>query len=283
MKIILIIFLSFIITPLWSASAVCSQAGTLRNSNACMPVVFVIRHAEDTTSGPHALTEEGQKHAELYVKFFENFIWGDAHHVGIDKSLACVCPIGKIISISEKGGEVIPRNPNPNPSPNPYDTVKNLSENLNISITTDNGQSQYWSSFQWNKEAKKNLFDNKGNSALYSVVISWDKQGLNPTEEDYNKLIGWLRAPESTVPFNDFIPLLKNFPATLPNSASISLLPLRTNLWLYSDQNDEGKFKILKFYQQTFVESECETGLKTGMSQTPTSSSKCLIATQVNY
>ncbi len=243
-----------------------------------MPVIFVIRHAEDTQTGPHALTPEGQRHAELYAKFFPTYL-SSAHNVGVNKSPVCVCPISKIISISNKGGNVSPRNPNPNPSPNPYDTVKKLSEALNIPITTDNGQNQYWSSFQWADDAKKKLLDNKGNTAQYSVVIAWDKQGLNPTEDDYNKLVKWLTPPESNVPFKDFTPLLKNFPQTLPKPDSIAFEPLRTNLWVYSDQNDQGKFNNLTFYQQLFYNADC----KTGASSTPTLNSECLVAEERSY
>ena len=64
-----------------------------------MPVVFVIRHAEDTPSGPHDLTAEGQKHAELYIMLFNNYIWGDTHSLGKDKTQVCVCPIGKFMNL----------------------------------------------------------------------------------------------------------------------------------------------------------------------------------------
>ena len=279
MKLIWFSFLCLTSVNLWSADSVCSSKGSFRTTNGCMPVVFVIRHAEDTQSGPHALTPEGIKHAELYVQLFKNYIWGDTHSVGVDKNQACVCPIGKIISISDKGGEISPRNPNPNPSSNPYKTVEKLSLSLDIPINTDNGQTQYWSSFPWTADTKKKLLDYNGNSAQYSVVIAWDKQGLNPSEEDYNKLLGWLKPPESKVPFKDFIPLLKYFPKTLPNLNSIALEPLRTNLWVFSNQNDEGKFVNLRFYQQLFYAKDC----KSGESLVPTTKSACLVAEQRDY
>ncbi|AUH73233.1 hypothetical protein [Legionella sainthelensi] len=279
MKFIVVLFLGLVNVNVWSSDSACSPQGAFRNTNGCMPVVFVIRHAEDTPSGEHALTAEGKKHAELYVMLFKNYIWGDAHSVGKDKSQACVCPIGKIISISNKGGDVSPRNPNPNPSPNPYSTVENLSQSLGLPIITDNGESQYWSSYQWTADAKKKLFDYSGNSAQYSVVIAWDKQGLNPTEEDYKKLMGWLRPPESKIPFKDFTPLLKYFPNKLPNADSFALNPQRTTLWVYSDQNEEGKFMNLRVYQQIFYAKDCYSN----QSFVPTVSSECIIPQQRSY
>jgi hypothetical protein len=263
----------------WSAESACSSQGAFRATNVCMPLVFVIRHAEDTQSGPHALTAEGAKHAELYTMLFENYIWGDTHGVGEGQSEACACPIGKIISISDNGDDVLPRNPNPNPSPNPFLTVEKLSESLDIPISKDNGINQYWSSFQWAVDAKKKLFDYSGNSAQYSVVIAWDKQGLNPTATDYKNLMGWINPPESQVPFNDFTPLLKYFPNTVPNLGSIALDPLRTNLWVYSDQSEDGKFKNLRFYQQMFYAKDC----KSSQSLTPTITSECIVPQKRNY
>lgn len=279
MKLSFVLFLGLIYSNVWSSGPACSEQGDFRNTYGCMPVVFVIRHAEDTSSGPHDLTAEGLKHAELYVMLFKNYIWGDTHSIGKDKSQACVCPINKIISISNKGGDIIPQNPNPNPSPNPYKTVVKLSQSLGIPISTDNGKRQYWSSFQWTAEAKKQLFDNSGNLAQYSVVIVWDKQGLNPTKADYNELMRWLKLPESKVPFKDFIPLLKYFPNTLPNLDSVVLEPLKTNLWVFSDQNEEGKFMNLRFYQQIFYAKDC----KSNATLVPTKNSECVIPQQRGY
>ncbi|KTD41291.1 hypothetical protein [Legionella parisiensis] len=263
----------------WTDDSACSPQGAFRATNGCMPVVFVIRHAEDTQTGPHNLTDIGWKHAELYVALFENYIWGDPHSVGKDKTQACVCPIGKIISISNKGENALPPNPNPNPSPNPYNTVMKLSEKLNIPIQTDNGVKQYWSSFQWTAGAKLGLFDNNGNSAPFSVVISWDKQGLNPTKEEYIGLMRWLKYPESQISFEEFIPLLKFFPNTLVKADSVALIPLRTHLWVFSDQNEQGKFINLRFYQQIFYAKDC----KSNPSLTPTTNSECLVPQQRGY
>ncbi len=279
MRITWISFLLALSANAWSSDPICSEQGTFRASNGCMPVVFVIRHAEDTASGPHALTPEGARHAQLYLMMFNNFIWGNTHSLGKDRSQACVCPIGKIISISNKGGDIAPRNPNPNPSSNPYMTVEKLSEGLGIPITTDNGITQYWSSFQWTPEAKKKLFNYSGNSAQYSVVIAWDKQGLNASEEDYSKLVEWLRPPESKVAYKDFIPLLKYFPNTPLNLNSIALDPQRTHLWVYSDQNEEGKFLNLRFYLQMFYAKDC----RSNGSIVPTLTSECLVPQARDY
>jgi hypothetical protein len=279
MKFLGILFLVLITANAWSVDSVCSPQGSFRTINGCMPVVFVIRHAEDTQSGAHELTDEGKKHAALYTMLFNNYIWGETHSVGINKNQACVCPIGKIISISDKGGDITPRNPNPNPSPNPYHTLEQLSQDLGIPIITDNGQSQYWSSFQWDADAKKQLFDYNGNSAQYSVVIAWDKQGMNPSGADYMELMTWLKEPESKVPFKQFTPLLKYFPNTLPNKNSVALDPLKTNLWVYSDQNEEGKFLNLKFYQQLFYAKDC----KSNASLLPTKKSECVVPLRRDY
>ncbi len=244
-----------------------------------MPVVFVIRHAEDTSSGAHELTAEGKRHAELYFMLFNHYVWGGTHSIGLKKDQACVCPIGKIISISDKGSDISPRNPNRNPSPNPYNTVKQLGHDLGLPITTYNDQSQYWSSFQWNADAKKQLFDYSGNSAQYSVVIAWDKQGMNPSEAEYMKLMTWLQEPESKVPFKQFIPLLKYFPNTPPSKSSIALEPLKTNLWVFSDQNEEGKFLNMRLYQQMFYAKDC----KSDATLLPTKKSKCVVPLQRNY
>ncbi|RUR06817.1 hypothetical protein ELY15_12835 [Legionella sp. km772] len=278
MRLIPIFILLITSCTLWANEPLCGPKGSFRMANSCMPVVFVIRHAEDTQSGPHALTAEGQRHAELYPMLFQNYIWGDTHSVGVDKAQACVCPIGKIISISNKGN-VTPRNPNPNPSPNPYLTVKNLSDNLNLPISTDNGKNQYWSSFQWTADEKKKLFDYGKNSSPYSVVIAWDKQGLNPTEEEYNKLVSWLTPPESQLPFKNFIPLLKYFPQNLPDPSSLSMDPARTNLWVYSNQNEQGKFLNLRFYHQVFYAKDC----KSNESFVPLKDSQCINVEQVSY
>ena len=278
MNVIRLLALVMVSSNLWAADSTCGVKGSFRTTTACMPVVFVIRHAEDTQSGPHALTAEGQRHAELYSMLFEKYIWGGSHSIGVDKSQACVCPIGKIISISNKGS-ASPRNPNPNPSSNPYMTIKNLSESLNLPIVTDNGLSQYWSSFQWTDDEKKKLLDYSGNSAQYSVVIAWDKQGLNPTEEDYNKLVSWLTSPESQVPFKRFTPLLKNFPQNIPAANSIALDPLRTNFWVYSNQNEQGKFVNLRFYYQVFYAKDC----KSKESFVPLKDSECIDVVERDY
>ena len=244
-----------------------------------MPAVFVIRHAEDTQQGPHDLNKIGQRHAALYIMLFNNYVLNSSHSLGINKSQACVCPIGKIISISNTGLGASPPNPNPNPSPNPFKTVEPLSANLGFSTTIHNGANQYWSTFQWDADAKKSLFEYKGNSAQFSVVIAWDKQGLNPTEEDYNKLLEWLDPTWPKVPYKNFIPLLKYFPGTPLNSGSIVLEPLRTNLWVFSDQNEDGKFKNLRFYKQAFYDKDC----KTGGSFEPKETSECVMVQQVSY
>lgn len=263
----------------WSADFTCSPQGDFRKTYGCMPVVFVIRHAEDTQTGPHDLTDVGQKHAQLYIQLFKNYIWGDTHSVGKDKAQACVCPIGKIVSISNKVGDAFPPNPNSNPSPNPYKTVEKLSKKLNIPIQTDNGTRQYWSSFQWTAEEKLKLFDDEGNSAPFSVVISWDKQGLNPTKEEYYELMRWLKPPESQIPFHAFKPLLQFFPNTPFNPESIALVPQRTYLWVFSDQNEQGKFINLRFYQQIFYAKDCHSN----PSLIPTINSECIVPQQRSF
>ncbi len=279
MRLIWISCLWAIAVNVWSADSVCSAEGTFRTTNGCMPVVFVVRHAEDTPTGPHALTAEGAKHAQLYIMMFNNFIWENTRAVGKDKSQVCVCPIGKIISISNKGGDVQPRNPNPNPSSNPYMTVEPLSQSLAIPITTDNGVTQYWSSFQWTAEAKKKLFDDMGNLAQYSVVIAWDKQGLNASQTDYQNLVGWLTPPESQVPYTEFTPLLKYFPSIPLTLGSPALDPQRTNLWVYSDQNEQGKFLNIRFYQQMFYGVDC----KSNPSLAPTLTAGCIVPQARDY
>ncbi|RAP35700.1 hypothetical protein B1207_11470 [Legionella quinlivanii] len=279
MRLIIALFLGWMAFDVSAAESACSSSGAFRNANGCMPVVFVVRHAEDTASGPHALTAEGTKHAELYIRLFNDYIWGDTHSIGKDKSPACVCPVGKIISISDKGGDVSPRNPNPNPSSNPYQTILKVSESLGIPITTDNGETQYWSSFQWNADAKKKLFDYSGNQAQFSVIIAWDKQGLNPTAEDYAKLVTWLSSPESKISYKDFTPLLKNFPNKLPADGSFALDPSRTTLWVYSDQNEEGKFVNMRVYQQVFYKKDCTSD----PSWAPKLDSECIIPQQRSY
>lgn len=279
MRFIYLFVLSLVSMNTWSADAACSPQGDFRKTYGCMPVVFVIRHAEDTQAGHHDLTDVGQKHAELYIQLFQNYIWGNTHSVGKNKAQACVCPLGKIISISNIGGNVLPPNPNSNPSPNPYKTVVKLSEKGNIPIQTDNGIKQYWSSFQWTAEEKLKLFDNIGNTAPFSVVISWDKQGLNPTKEEYDGLMRWLKPPESHIPFHGFIPLLQSFPNTPFNQDSIALVPLRTHLWVFSDQNEQGKFINVRFYQQIFYAKDCHSN----PSFTPTTYSECIVPQQRSF
>jgi len=274
-------------TPVLAADPDCSKGSVQRRTTACMPVVLVVRHAEDTKEGPHALTDIGKNHANLYGSpenkaqgiegMFDRYIFGSAYNFGMNKSLVCICPINRIISISNKiGGKTLtPRNPNPNPSSNPYETIKPLSKELGIPVMTDDTSVQYWTAYQWTPSVKRGLFNNQGNSYPYSVVIAWDKQGLNPTEEEYKQLLTYLdqSQPESKVPFKDFIPLLKALPAVPLEANSFVLNPLRTNLWVYSDQNAEGKFNNLSFYYQVFYDNkECQGE----RSSVPKLSSKCI-------
>jgi hypothetical protein len=87
------------------------------NAQACTPVVYAFRHAEDVNGTPPGvvphipghLTEVGQQHADLYVSMINDF--GNAHNY---------CPVGFVYStynVNPDGGEG---------TANPYQTAEPL-------------------------------------------------------------------------------------------------------------------------------------------------------------
>src|SRR5262245_35860394 len=83
-----------------STGLACSATGEGRRTQACQPIVMVVRHAEDASSpaNAHYLTDAGKNHAQLYVSLVHDYVYGNTHGLGAAGAEVCVCPVGKVIS-----------------------------------------------------------------------------------------------------------------------------------------------------------------------------------------
>lgn len=93
---------------------------------ACTSVVYLFRHAEDTPSGPPALTAVGEQHAKLYPSMVKSY-----------QSRYDICPVHRVYAMYDH---------NVNGSKgttNPYNTAKYLAANIGgvkMDIETTDGQ-----------------------------------------------------------------------------------------------------------------------------------------------
>ena len=222
----------------------CEQNSEYRTRNACEPVVMVIRHAEDGgENGEHFLTDSGKRHAELYIKLFNDYVFSNSRALGNGGLEICVCPIGKIIAIDKDLNKI-----NSNPSSNPYRTIEPLAKYLNIPIQVQTADSMpYSSGFQWKTAERLTLLSENATS----TVIAWDKQGLNATKEDYAKLQTFIPSL-SQIPYDQFTPLLKGLPIkTIADNMTFT--PSRDGFYVFAKQDAvTGKFSIFKLYNQQF-------------------------------
>lgn len=217
-------------------------------AEGCTPAVMVVRHAEDEANpagGADILSAVGRKHAALYPELFRKYL-AKPHSIGPAGAEVSVCPIGKIIAINPK-----PNSQNGSPGSNPYETIRPLAEHLGLPIhVKDAAGVSYSTVYNWDPERLKTLLQN-GSSTPTSTVIGWDKQGLNPSQEDLDtkKINGTLLKDYR------FVPLLKAFPtdgAAIVGSGGY-YTPQRTDFYVFTLQDPNiGKFGFAKAYKQCF-------------------------------
>jgi hypothetical protein len=157
-----------------------------------------------------------------------------------------VCPIAKIIAINPK-----PNSQNGSPGSNPYETIRPLAEHLGLPIhVKDAAGVSYSTVYNWGPERRETLLQN-GSSAPTSTVIAWDKQGLNPSQNDLDTK----KINEKLLKDYHFVPLLKALPtheAAIVGSGAY-YTPQRTDFYVFSLQHpDTGKFGFAKAYKQCF-------------------------------
>ena len=240
----------FISSCIWASELKeidCTQSSAYRASNACSPTVMVIRHAEDGgENGEHYLTDAGMNHANLYINLFNSYVYGKAHSIGKGGEEVCICPIKKIIAIDPN-----PNSINKNPSSNPYETIKPLASYLalSIDIIEQSTNTPYSTAFEWVTASRKGLLVNKPTEP-YSVVIAWDKQGLNPSLTEIEKA--------KSYGLNlDHKPLLKKLAKYFspePTDKQVNdghFTPQRNHFFVFAEQDQEdGKFSTFKLYTQ---------------------------------
>lgn len=283
------------LSPAWAAAAAAgvvlfvglSACGSSSTSNAisqtgvrkvaagaeteCTPAVMVVRHAEDVKNpagGADILSVAGKQHAELYVKFFADYL-ATKHSVGPGGAEVTVCPIGKIIAIDHVS------NPqNRGPSTNPYQTILPLADELKLTIQTKDPQGVHYSTvYDWTQTRRLTLLANTGATgatgttgqtgltgstgatgatgpARTSTVIAWDKQGLYPNTDDLTmkKING------NTLESYHFVPLLQALPTDKTAIVgSGTYTPQRTDFYVFALQDAvTGKFASAKAYKQEF-------------------------------
>lgn len=221
------------------------EDGVVREAAAedCVPTLFVIRHAEDEKDldgGPDKLSTIGLRHADLYPLLFEQYL-STTHGVTNDKK---PCPIDRIIAIDKD-----PNDANRSPAGNPFNTIKPLADELGKTIETADAEGTPYSTvYDWGTKDKSRLL---GSST--STVIAWDKQGLNPTSDDLNKTITNQAGVTKTLTGWNYTPLLQ---AMGPSTDTFSGSPQRTELWVFADQQPDGRFASAKKYQQ-FASTDC--------------------------
>ncbi len=221
----------------------CSAGSAYRAAVACTPAVMVVRHAEDTASGPHALTEAGENHADLYVSLVDEYVFGKAHGLGPAGADVCVCPVAKVVAIDPESNAV-----SSSPSSNPFETIRPLANALALPIAVaDEAGTPYTSCYNWNTAARQALLRDADGAAA-STVVAWDKQGLNWTAADAANLTDWCKLSPSAEP------LLKKLAKSFTLEADGShFTPQRDHFFVFAGQDEaDGKFTTFKTYQQTY-------------------------------
>ncbi len=239
----------------------CSAGSAYRAANACTPVVIVVRHAEDTTSGPHLLTTAGNNHAQLYINLIDDYIFAKSHKLSVTTAESCACPVGRVLAIDPAMNTI-----NRDPSSNPYQTVLPLARHLNRTIeVSDSAGVPYTSAYAWGTAARLSLLPVVA-GVTSSTVIGWDKQGLNPSAADVSaaSMYGLTLNPPG---------LLLRMPRSFPyESATTHFTPQRNHFYVFAQQDaTDGKFAVFKYYQQCYSFDSASWFTTTYLANSPTS------------
>lgn len=229
-------------------------AGAAGEGSECAPTVMVVRHAEDVANpagGADILGPDGIAHAKLYPKLFRDYL-AEPHKVGPDGTEVPICPIGKVIAINPE------RNPqNLGPGTNPYQTIRPLAEALalpgGIQVTDPEGVS-YSTVYDWDDAERLGTLLANGSATPTSTVVAWDKQGMNPSENDLNVKTIYSESGTKKLGSYGFTPMLRALPE---NPGAIApgpeYTPQRTDFYVFSQQQPaSSKFAFAKSYQQCF-------------------------------
>jgi len=192
-----------------------------QTTDTCTEAVIVIRHAEDTRDGPHALTTAGERHASLYTMFFQKGIFNDYKRLRGDQ--INLCPIKRIITVDKTH------------TPNPLSTIAPFAEASGITkIETNFGNG-------WHTDDRKKLLDQNIEQSLNksSTLISWTRQGLwGDDQKNISK-----KALLSKLTAND------EGRYKIINGKS----PMHDNVYIFSNQDKEsGKFNEVHLYHQMY-------------------------------
>lgn len=214
--------------------------------SVCVPVVMVVRHAEDA-NGPEPLrtpylTVGGKLHASLYPQMFQSYM-SEAQSIGAGGVKALPCPVGRVIAINPNTND-----DNRNPSTNPYNTILPYATKANRTIeVVDPAGVPYTSSYVWNTERRKKLLKD----GATSTVVAWDKAGLNPDAEEATELAKYIK---SAATYTAEDGLLKKLPTTFTFEANGKhYTPPRNHFWVFAQQDPTtGKFAIAKRYAQQY-------------------------------
>jgi hypothetical protein len=214
--------------------------------NACVPVVMVVRHAEDANKPdpdktPY-LTVGGKLHASLYPKMFESYM-SEAQSIGVGGVKALPCPVGRVIAINPNTND-----DNVNPSTNPYKTILPYATAATPTIeVVDPAGVPYTSSYVWNTDRRKTLLTD----GATSTVVAWDKAGLNPTSDEAKELAKYI---QSAATYTAEDGLLKKLPTTFTFEANGDhYTPPRNHFWVFAQQDPAtGTFAIAKRYEQQY-------------------------------
>jgi len=137
----------------------------ISSANACTPVLYAFRHAEDLNGPPTVLTPVGMAHANLYVEMITAF--------ELSKNY---CPVGSVYSVNpvKPGGE--------KGTTNPYFTARPLANvvmNLNPIIEVDNKPiDEFLETSNIGAIHFREVMIDKV-AAGSSVAIFWTSQGLH--------------------------------------------------------------------------------------------------------
>ena len=216
---------------------------------ACVPVVMVVRHAEDANTPPPEstpyLTVGGKLHASLYPQMFESYL-SAAHSIGAGGVDALPCPVGRVIAINPNPTTVAP-----GPSTNPYNTILPYATAAKLPIeVVDPSGVPYTSAYVWNTARRQALLKG-GAAATTSTVVAWDKAGLNPTADEAKELAKYIPSATSYTADDG---LLKKLPTTFTFEANGQhYTPPRNHFFVFAQQDPTtGKFAIAKRYEQQY-------------------------------
>ena len=210
--------------------------------SVCVPVVMVVRHAEDINGPPPVLTTGGKLHASLYPQMFQSYM-SEAQSIGAGGVKALPCPVGRVIAINPNTNA-----DNVNPSTNPYNTILPYATKADITVeVVDPDGVPYTSSYVWNTERRKKLLKD----GATSTVVAWDKAGLNPDAEEATELAKYIK---SAATYTAEDGLLKKLPTTFTfEEDGKHHKPPRNHFWVFAQQDPAtGTFAIAKRYEQQY-------------------------------